>query len=154
PPAPLQQMTVPPSIRPPEPRKLIPAPPKLPTQVPPPSALTPTPSSLEFAELPEWTTDTGARTNPENRLAQSPATTQPMAPAAPIAPPTAPTLVAIAGDFAASSTARGLAGPTIIAEPSPSSTSRGFPPPQSQPIPAAPPRPAPVLLEVTPRGLG
>jgi len=111
----------------------------------------------------------------------TPASTLPMAPSSPIAPPTAPTLVALAPDFAlevataertgpdldsvttgpdldaptgpdlapaglslqpssAASTAKGM-GPVI--------TAAGIMPPQP-----LQPRPAPVVLEVTPRGLG
>ena len=53
----------------------------------------------------------------------------------PIAPPTAPTLMGI--------------------EPSPASTAKGFQPPQTYPVmPQAPARPAPVVMDVTPRSLG
>jgi hypothetical protein len=105
-----------------------------------------------------------------------------MAPAAPIAAPTAPTLVALAPDFAAevdsvtataASTARGM-GPMKTAQAQAVESPPAFPPgselpsyaqapqpaepafdmPYGQaPLPA-PPRPAPVVLEVTPRGLG
>ncbi|HEU0030910.1 MAG TPA: Hsp70 family protein [Kofleriaceae bacterium] len=96
--------------------------------------------------------------------------TQPLSPAAPIASPTAPT-IALAPEYAidehaasAASTAKGMGahkqGVTVqarAAEPSPATTAKGFPPP-----PAAAPAnpyagvalPAPVVLEVTPRGLG
>jgi molecular chaperone DnaK len=88
----------------------------------------------------------------------SPATTQLMGPAQPIAPP--PTLVALAPDPAAASTARGIGAQALAAEPSPASTVKGFSPPQSYPVQLAdagapqPTRPPPILLEVTPRGLG
>ncbi|HMG56610.1 MAG TPA: Hsp70 family protein, partial [Kofleriaceae bacterium] len=150
--------------------------------------------------------DSAAETRPDPWAAKHPATTQPMAPTAPIAPPTAPTMIAALPP----STARGVGAQTLIAEPSPSTTARGFQPPQSYPIqpPPVPPQvpvsapafaaqaptyvpppmppvlppafaaqartyvppppaptfvpppvplersPAPVLLEVTPRGLG
>ena len=108
-----------------------------------------------------------AETHPDSWAVTNPATTQPMAPTTPIAPPTAPTLVALAADYAAASTVRGIGAQASIAEPSPATTAKGFQPPQSYPVqplmPAAamppppapaPPRPPPVLLEVTPRGLG
>ena len=128
---------------------------------------------LDAPEPPSWNpTDSGEGTNPAAWAIPNPATTQPLAPTTPIAPPTAPTLVAIAPDYAAA-TNRGL-GPQQL-EPSPATTARGFQPPQTYPVqPSAPsvpmppvlpvaaapaPRPAPapprpVLLEVTPRGLG
>jgi hypothetical protein len=79
----------------------------------------------------------------------------PLPPVVPIAAPTAPTLLAIGQDYETSFTG----AQTLIAEPptSPASTARGgFQAPQSYPIQplAAMPRPAPVVLEVTPRGLG
>jgi hypothetical protein len=77
-----------------------------------------------------------------------PASTLPLSPVAPIAAATAPTLVALAPDFAAeveqtgpgtaASTAKGM-GPMI--------TATGVVPPRPPPV-------APVVLEVTPRGLG
>ncbi|HEU4735361.1 MAG TPA: Hsp70 family protein [Kofleriaceae bacterium] len=124
---------------------------------------------LDFSSGPDWLAgdrDAGARPNGAARNpARSPARTQPLAPTAPIAPPTAPTLVAMAPDLGAS-TARGM-GAQSPATPA-SATSRGFQPPHSYPapnapappalpptaVPSAPPAPAPVLLEVTPRGLG
>ncbi|MEO8707085.1 MAG: Hsp70 family protein, partial [Kofleriaceae bacterium] len=113
----------------------------------------------------------------------NPASTQPLSPSAPIAPPTAPTLVALAPDFAqevdtanqlaAASTARGMGqartttqvGTMPQAPPLPPQGYAALAPvpgrdysaePQYAvvPVPVAPPRPAPVLLEVTPRGLG
>ncbi len=105
-----------------------------------------------------------AETNPTTWAVKHPATTQPMAPTAPIAPPTAPTRVALAPDVAAAATARGIGAQAVAAEPSPATTARGFQPPQSYPIQAVaeaiqaplppPARRTPVLLEVTPRGLG
>ena len=86
----------------------------------------------------------------------SPATPHPVVPAQ----PTAPTLVARAPDPAAAATPRGIGARPITAEPSPASTVRGFSPPQSYPVSLADaalpqlPRPPPILLEVTPRGLG
>jgi molecular chaperone DnaK len=116
----------------------------------------------------DWqASDSAAETHPDSWAVSNPATTQPMAPTTPIAPPTAPTLVALAADYAAASTARGIGAQASVAEPSPAATTKGFQPPQSYPVqplmPAAPmppppapapPRPPPVLLEVTPRGLG
>jgi molecular chaperone DnaK len=123
--------------------------------------------------------------------AERAAATQPMGPTVPIAPPTEPTLIALVDPPA--TTARGIGAQTLIAEPSPATTSRGFQPPQSYPVqpmqpmpspplmPSPPPpmpsqpipvpmrptaiapqpapapqpaRPAPIVLEVTPRGLG
>jgi molecular chaperone DnaK len=86
------------------------------------------------------------------------ATTPPMAPDAPLAPD-APSIdsppAATATDPSAASTTRGLGVSASLAEPSPAATAKGFQPPQSHAAhAAAPPRPAPVLLEVTPRGLG
>jgi hypothetical protein len=122
--------------------------------------------------------DSAAETRPDTWAVKHPATTQPMAPTIPIAPPTAPTLIAVIPDPPAASTARGMGATTILAEPSPATTARGFSPPQSYPgapqsypiqpqshpaapayvpPPVPPPVPAPpplVLLEVTPRGLG
>ena len=74
----------------------------------------------------------------------SPSVTRPMAPAVPIAPPTSPTMMATSPPGAAA----GL-------ELSPASTAKGFQPPQAYPVmqpPAA--RPAPVVIDVTPRSLG
>ncbi|HET9620131.1 MAG TPA: Hsp70 family protein, partial [Kofleriaceae bacterium] len=88
-------------------------------------------------------------------LEPGPAVTQPLAPSAPIAPATAPTMIAPMPAI----TARGMA---VEPEPGPATTARGFYPPPSAapptftpvaPEPAPPMRP-PVLLEVTPRGLG
>jgi molecular chaperone DnaK len=159
-------------------------PPEPPT--PSPQVATQQPASRSVGGLtdgsqgPDWmAADSGAGTKPAAWAVKNPATTQPMAPTIPIAPPTAPTLVAIAADHAAASTARGMGAQTSMAEPVPSTTARGFQPPQSYPVqpgfapapgpapgplpapppffipaPAAPVAPAPVLLEVTPRGLG
>jgi len=107
----------------------------------------------------EWPASaSAAETNPSTWAVKNPATTQPMAPTTPIAPPTAPTLIAAIPDLAAAATARGIGAQPTVTEPAPSSTAKGFQPPQRYPIqpPAiqAPPRPPPVLLEVTPRGLG
>jgi hypothetical protein len=113
--------------------------------------------------------DSGAATRPDAWAVRNPATTQPLAPTAPIAPPTAPTLVAIMADHTAASTARGIGAQTIVAEPSPAVTARGFQPPATHPMqpqvqsvfvpapapaPLPAPAPPPMLLEVTPRGLG
>jgi len=85
----------------------------------------------------------------------------------PLAPATSPTLVALAPNYPTAIAMRGPGAPTIAGDPSPGppATARGLHAPQShalQPLgqlPLAPPqmmpaRPAPVLLEVTPRGLG
>jgi molecular chaperone DnaK len=104
--------------------------------------------------------ESAAGTQSDAWAARTPATTQPMAPTSPIAPPTEPTLIAVTADVAPPT--RGPGAQTLITEPSPSSTARGFQPPQSYPVqpmppvpqPAMPPRPAPIVLEVTPRGLG
>ncbi|HEX3760358.1 MAG TPA: Hsp70 family protein [Kofleriaceae bacterium] len=66
--------------------------------------------------------DSAAETRPESWAAKNPATTQPLAPTMPIAPPTAPTLIAV------------IPEPPAGGEPSPSTTARGFQPPQSYPI--------------------
>ena len=109
----------------------------------------------------EWPASaSAAETNPTTWAVKNPATTQPMSPTTPIAPPTAPRLGAIAPDLAAATTARGIGAQALGTEPSPATTTRGFQPPhsyqiqQQQAIQAPPPRPSPVLLEVTPRGLG
>jgi molecular chaperone DnaK len=143
--------------RPPEGRSPLPLPQPRPPQ-PPLSGWVETPDAQD------WSTSDNP-TRPETWTENNPAITPPLAPTTPIAPPTAPTLVSIAADYAAATTARAFEAQTILAEPSPASTARGFQPPQSYPIhpPPAPPqplppplqpRPAPVLLEVTPRGLG
>ena len=128
--------------------------------------------------------DSAERTNPAAWAIQHPATTQPMAPTTPIAPPTAPSLVAIAPDFAAATTrglgaqtllepspattARGFQPPqTYPVQPGaaapmppllpamPAMPALPAMPPRVATAPAAaPPPPRPVLLEVTPRGLG
>jgi molecular chaperone DnaK len=109
----------------------------------------------------EWTgNDSSAGTNPGAWLvpaSPTPATTLPLSPTTPIAPATAPTLVAISADFAAAGRPRGPNAQTLVAD-APASTAKGFQAPQSfalQPVPVAPAsRPPPVVLEVTPRGLG
>jgi hypothetical protein len=155
-----QTMAMPPIQRPPDMRTPILPYPQVPPNGPPPQPIPPTPVSGAF-EIPpaEWTDDSGIGTSPAQWMAKP--STQPMAPAVPIAPATAPTLVAIAADAAMGPTARGFAAPTMVVEPSPAATSRGFAPPsvpQSypiQPMPMPPPpRPPPIVLEVTPRGLG
>jgi len=107
----------------------------------------------------DWTgNDSGAGTDPAPWLVSGPlhpATTLPLSPTTPLAPATDPTLVAI--DYAATSRARGPQAQTIVGD-APAITAKGFRAPQSvpvQPMPVAPPsRPPPVVLEVTPRGLG
>jgi molecular chaperone DnaK len=115
--------------------------------------------------------------------ATSPSSTQPLAPIAPIAAPTAPTLIALAPDFAAevdtanasaASTARGMGAasrgtteqPLALQPPIATTTARGLAPlsqappiaafqaPQTYPVAPVAPRASPVVLEVTPRGLG
>jgi len=119
-----------------------------------PAAPTAPPPPIRGPAPGEWPASAGA-------AAPNPATTQPMAPTSPIAPPTAPTLIAVAPGVAVATTARGIGAQAITAEPSAGTTARGFQPPQSYPIQpqpqasqAPPPGPTPVLLEVTPRGLG
>jgi molecular chaperone DnaK len=93
--------------------------------------------------------------NPSAWSVDTPATTQP------IAPPTAPTMAALTSEPRTAATARGIGAQTIAAEPSPADTAKGFQPPHNPlppgpaalPTPAVPPRP-PILLEVTPHGLG
>jgi molecular chaperone DnaK len=96
----------------------------------------------------DWTaTESSAGTNPAAWLTEESAA-RPLSDAYPLAPPTAPTLVSIVPD-PVGFTARGPGAQTIVA-------------PQSYPIQAPVPlplqplpiRPAPVVLEVTPRGLG
>lgn len=124
----------------------------------------------------DWsTTDSSAGTNPAAWLIEptdvlpsggAPSVTQPLAPARPISPPTEPTMVATEPDYPPAS-ARGPNAQTLIA--APATTARGFQAPQSFPIqpemplrppakptapPARAPMPAPIVLEVTPRGLG
>jgi hypothetical protein len=178
PPTPPQATAILPSIR---------RAPEPPPQPPGPAAPQPIPISgwLDAPQPPpafdRRPADSAAETRPDAWVAKNPATTQPMSPTTPIAPPTAPTMIAVLPDpLAAASTARGMGAATIVAEPSPATTARGFQPPQTYPIqpqtypvqpgyvpppappppvyapppaPAVPP-PAPVLLEVTPRGLG
>jgi molecular chaperone DnaK len=149
--------------------------PRSPAAAPPPSP----PSALDGFGSEDWTMsdDSSAGTNPAAWLLPSPdtnpATTLPLSPTSPIAPATAQTMVAIAPDYAAASGSRGPHAQTLIADAAPATTARGFQAPQSFPIqqmpiaqmpvmpampmamPVAPaPRPAPVVLEVTPRGLG
>ena len=129
------------------------------------------------AEPQPWgSADSAAGTLPEPWSAKHPATAPAMAPAA---PPSAPTLIAISPDRASAATARGITAYSLGGEPS---VAKGFQPPQSYPVqlaappasapvypaqaagvgpalaPLAAPPPAlpaaPVLLEVTPRGLG
>jgi molecular chaperone DnaK len=103
----------------------------------------------------DWTGgDSSTGTDPAAWLTPGPpypATTLPLSPA----PAAAPTLVAV--DYAAASRARGPQAQTIIGD-APAITAKGFRAPQSipvQPMPVAPPpRLPPVVLEVTPRGLG
>ena len=74
---------------------------------------------------------------------EAPTVTQPGL-SVPIAPPTAPTLMAMTPPGAATEL-----------EPSPASTAKGFQPPQPYPgMQPAPARPAPVVMDVTPRSLG
>ncbi|HET7501126.1 MAG TPA: Hsp70 family protein [Kofleriaceae bacterium] len=112
------QVTAPlPAIqRGPEPRK----PPVAPAQAP---------GWLDSSSGPDWLAgDSDAGTRPSTWAVNHPATTQPLAPTVPIAPPTAPTVVANAADLAAASTARGMGAHPPA--PSPSTTARGFQPPQ------------------------
>ena len=126
PPTPPQATAILPAVRrPPEPRPLPPAP-----QSPISGWLDAQPAPFDRRAA-----DSAAETRPDPWVAKNPATTQPMAPTTPIAPPTAPTLIAVIPDPpAAASTARGMGAATIVAEPSPATTARGFQPPQSYPI--------------------
>jgi molecular chaperone DnaK len=92
-------------------------------------------------------------TNPAAWAVHNPATTQPMAPTRPIAPPTAQTLVEVAPDYLAATTARGFAAQP---EPSPASTARGIQPPsfppQSYPVqPTRAPAPPPSSPQAPPQ---
>jgi molecular chaperone DnaK len=135
----------------------------LPAQARPPAQVLELPPTLELD---------ATRVSNELELA-SPAATLPLSPVAPIAPPTARTLVALAPDFAAevdtanaAATARGLGAarqPPRAHTPRPDDFDDSIRPlgdlfesPPSYPIPAAAVAapPSPVLLEVTPRGLG
>jgi molecular chaperone DnaK len=107
----------------------------------------------------DWTqSDSSAGTNPAAWLMDE-AAARPLSDAFPLAPPTASTLVSIIPAAPGVAT-RGPGAQTIVAEPA--ATPRGLRTPQSYPIqppaplplPPMPTRPAPVVLEVTPRGLG
>jgi molecular chaperone DnaK len=128
--------------RPPDPKK--PQPPTLP-QAPSPrtSESARAASSFDTAET-GWTTDSEILTN--ESWMPSPASTQPMAPTSPIAPPTAPTLIAAVPE--PPPPMRSFNAPTIVAEPSPVSASRGFQPPQSFPV--QPSQPIPQRFAVQP----
>jgi len=78
----------------------------------------------------------------------------------PISPPQAPTLMAMTSTFAPpvpnDRAPTGMA-PLDLDDPAPASTAKGFAPPQTYPVTQAPPqpqRPAPVVMDVTPRSLG
>ena len=90
--------------------------------------------------------DSAAETRPDAWAANHPATTQPLAPTTPIAPPTAPTLIAVIPDDPPGR------GEDAGAEPSPSTTARGFQAPQSYPIflPPGPSGPPPTPPSTVP----
>ena len=169
-----------PSVRPvppvpptgPLPRAKIPEPNPPPQEPPPQRPVSgwvdlPEPAELPDAEPHDWGSSvSSAGTNPAAWLIDDPST-QSVSSSFPLAPATSPTLVAIAPDPAAG-TSRGPGAQTLVAEPGSAATPRGFFTPQSYPVqplaqlplPPGPPvqmmpsRPAPILLEVTPRGLG
>jgi molecular chaperone DnaK len=102
---------------------------------------------------------------PPRRPPPSALTTQPMMPtprvmpappSVPAAPPSAPTMMAMRSPFAPEPTASEEAGiaPLDFDDPLPSSTAKGFAPPQTFPVVQQQQRPAPVVMDVTPRGLG
>jgi molecular chaperone DnaK len=139
--------------------------------IPPPPAATPIGRLARPATNPATRTLPGTpatppptpkvRTERQVPIARPPA---PTPPPVPVAPPQAPTLMLEPEiELAPSSTARGIApanASTLVVEPPPT-TARGFPAPQTFTVmPQAPPpvkvRPptAPIVLDVTPRGLG
>jgi molecular chaperone DnaK len=126
----------PPRGAPPLYQSTVPLPPDLrdPARLPQPSL------HGEIDGPPSWTpADSGAGTRPDLWSVKNPATTQPMAPTTPIAPPTAPTMIAFAADHGPAATARGIGAQTIVADPSPATTAKGFQPPQTYPVQAAMP---------------